>query len=262
MFPLPFARRCAPESRLLPAGLLAVILWASAVCLPVMPSHAAEAIVATQQETITAESATPRPKLKPLGRLSRGTVANCLDGDTLTLTNRRTVRLAGIDTPEMRGRKGKPQYYAREARDLLRDVARGKAVSFFQAGKEEQDRYGRLVADVQLENGRSLNAVMLEEGAAYFYPHDDLAQDYQDWLRSLQARAIRERRGMWARLLSQPIALQSYTGNKRSLRFFPADSREAQSIKPRNRVHFGTLMDAFLAGYAPARNASPWPEVQ
>ena len=50
--------------------------------------------------------------------------------------------------------------------------------------------------------------------------------------------------------------------NKESRRFFPAASPDAQRIKPRNRVHFGTLMDAFLAGYAPARQTNPWPEAE
>lgn len=31
-------------------------------------------------------------------------------------------------------------------------------------------------------------------------------------------------------------------------------------MKPRNRIHFGTLMDAFMAGYAPARVCPFWPE--
>ena len=37
-----------------------------------------------------------------------GKVAKCFDGDTLKLTDRRTVRLAGIDAPEVSHRKQKP----------------------------------------------------------------------------------------------------------------------------------------------------------
>lgn len=218
---------------------------------------------ASQQPEVAPAQALPapqRPALPPLALSPEATVAICLDGDTLKLTSRRTVRLAGIDTPEMGGRKKKPQYYAREARDLLNELARGQDVTLYQPATRQQDKYGRLIADICLPDGRSLSAVMLEEGAAFFYPHDDLDPTYQAWLKSLQAEAIHERRGLWAWLLAQPVALKSYIGNRESLRFFPAASQEVQRIKPRNRVHFGTLMDAFLAGYAPARHVSPWPE--
>ena len=214
--------------------------------------------VADAQEVPAAQ----RPVLPPHAAAPEAAVAACLDGDTLKLTSRRTVRLAGIDTPEM-GRRGKqPQYYAREARELLNELSRGQDVVLYQPSDKQQDKYGRLIADVCLPDGRSLNALMLEAGAAFFYPHADLDPDYQAWLKSLQATAIHERRGMWAWILTQPFALKNYTGNKESRRFFPADSQEAQSIKPRNRVHFGTLMDAFLAGYAPVRRTNPWPDAE
>ncbi|WP_300735010.1 thermonuclease family protein [uncultured Desulfovibrio sp.] len=207
-------------------------------------------------------AAVQRPALPPLAAPPQAAVAVCLDGDTLKLTSRRTVRLAGIDTPEMGKRDKKPQYYAREARELLNELSRGQDVTLYQPSNKQQDKYGRLIADICLPDGRSLNALMVEAGAAFFYPHADLDPAYQDWLKSLQAAAIHERRGMWAWILTQPFALKSYTGNKESRRFFPAASPDAQRIKPRNRVHFGTLMDAFLAGYAPARQTNPWPEAE
>ena len=178
------------------------------------------------------EDALPQPE---------GVVARCFDGDTLKLTDRRVVRLAGIDTPEL---------------DAL---AKGQKVRLFAAGVKSKDRHGRIVADVRLEDGRSLSDLMLERGAAFYYPHQDQSPQLQERLRGLQEQAINARRGLWAHLLSLPLAHQNYTGNRNSLRFFPADCPEAQHIKPRNRVYFGTLMDAFLAGYAPARVCQFWP---
>lgn len=255
--------------RHLPLSFLVVALLCAA---PVMARDQAPppgtALVAAAQdgaETGAEAPAVPavqRPALPPLAASPQAAVAVCLDGGTLKLTSRRTVRLAGIDTPEMGKRDKKPQYYAREAREILNELARGQDVTLYQPSNKQQDKYGRLIADVCLPDGRSLNALMVEAGAAFFYPHADLDPAYQDWLKSLQADAIHERRGMWAWILTQPLALKSYTGNKESRRFFPAASQEAQSIKPRNRVHFGTLMDAFLAGYAPARRTNPWPDAE
>lgn len=188
-----------------------------------------------------------------------GAVAHCFDGDTFKLTDRRVVRLAGIDSPELSKGSVKAQFFAREAREQLNALAKGQQVQLLQAGVKHRDPHGRILAEVLLPDGTSLNETMVRNGAAYFYPHQDLSPQLQERLRSLQQEAITARRGMWAFLLSQPVAKNTYLGNKESLRFFPADCAEAQHIRPRNRVYFGNLMDAFMAGYAPARVCSFWP---
>lgn len=188
-----------------------------------------------------------------------GVVARCFDGDTLKLADRRIVRLAGIDAPELAHDGEKAQYYARQSRQELNRLAQGRKVRLFAAGLNSRDRHGRIVADARLEDGQSLSELMLEQGAAFYHPCKDLNPQWQERLRALQEQAISERRGLWAQLLSLPLARENYTGNRNSLRFFPAGCPEAEHIKPRNRVYFGTLMDAFLAGYAPARICEFWP---
>lgn len=187
-------------------------------------------------------------------------VAHCFDGDTIKLMDRRVVRLAGIDAPEVPHKGSKAQYYSRQARKVLSGLAKGKQVNLVFPGLHPKDNYGRLVCEAFLDNGDSLNAMLVEQGAAFFYPHRDLNPEFQEKLRLLQEDAIRERRGMWDKLLSLPLSREPFIGNNQSLRFFPANCPQAQSIKPRNRVNFGTLMDAFLAGYAPARICKFWPE--
>ena len=191
-----------------------------------------------------------------------GTVSHCFDGDTMKLNDRRVVRLAGIDAPEVPHGGKKAQYYSREAKRLLEDLAKGEKIELVFPGVSPKDSYGRLICDARLSDGRSLNQELVAQGAAFFYPHRDLTPDFQEKLLELQTEAIKERRGMWDKILEMPIARQPYIGNQQSLRFFPADCPEAQTILPRNRVHFGNLMDAFLAGYAPARICPFWPEIQ
>lgn len=192
-----------------------------------------------------------------------GIVTSCLDGDTFKLRDRRIVRLAGIDTPELNKRTRKPQYYAREAAAILASMTRGQKVELRAAGKESRDRYGRLVAEALLPGGESVNETMLARGAAFFYYHSGLDSDLVRRFQEVQRQAISERRGMWDHILSLPQAQETYVGNKNSRRFFPSSSPESQKIKPRNRVFFGNLMDAFMAGYAPARTrqgSSLWPD--
>lgn len=186
-----------------------------------------------------------------------GLVVRCFDGDTVKLSDRRIVRLAGIDAPEVY--KKTAQYYSRQAREALASMIKGKKIELVPAGSKPKDRHGRLVADLRLPDGESVSESMLERGAAFFYPHKDLDPEYMERLKEIQADAIVERRGMWEHVLSLPLARENYVGDRDNLRFFPINCPTAGRIKPRNRVHFGTLMDAFLAGYAPARECVFWP---
>ena len=190
-----------------------------------------------------------------------GVAAFCFDGDTIKLTDRRVVRLAGIDTPELHNGKEHPQYYAREAMKELLSLVQGKVVHLISVNEDDRDHYGRIVADVILPDGRSLSDIMISNGAAFVYPHKGLEEHFIERLRILQNKAISERRGMWEFILAMPAAHRTYIGNRQSRRFFTADSPFVQHIKPRNRVIFGTLMDAFTAGYAPARPCPFWPLV-
>lgn len=222
-----------------PAHAVALIF----LCLLMLVSPAGAAPAAEQQATT-------------------GKVAKCFDGDTIKLTDRRTVRLAGIDAPEMDHGKQKPQYYAREATEQLSRLAQGKEVRLISVDTKGKDHYGRIVADVVLPDGHSLSDTMIRNGAAFVYPHNELNAHFQERLRKLQHEAIAARRGMWAHLLTLPAAKKTYLGNRESMRFFPTDCAEVQHIKPRNRVFFGTLMDAFMAGYAPARPCNIWPDAK
>lgn len=189
-----------------------------------------------------------------------GVVAYCFDGDTIKLKDRRVVRLAGIDAPETAKKDQPAQYYGRQARQTLESLCRGKTVSLQFPGSEIKDRHGRLIANVILPDGESVNEMMVSAGAAFFYPHSNLDPEFMKGLAELQAEAIQERRGLWDYLLSLPLAKAHYVGNRKSMRFFPADNCPAgEKIRPRNRENFGTLMDAFLAGYAPARYCIFWP---
>ena len=52
-------------------------------------------------------------------------VARCFDGDTVKLTDRRIVRLAGIDTPELAHEKTYEQFYAKKAQKELESLVTG-----------------------------------------------------------------------------------------------------------------------------------------
>lgn len=190
-------------------------------------------------------------------------VASVIDGDTLRLTDGRSLRLAGIDSPELSHNKvpgqAKDQLYALESRDLLRRVASGKPLELRLANAQGKDRHKRVLAEALLPDGTSLNEYLLREGAAYAYWHKDLNHDFWQRMLRCQQKALREKRGLWAKLLAHPVANAPYVGNRNSQRFFPEDCKEARHIKPDNRVPFADLTAAFMAGFAPARVCVFWP---
>jgi hypothetical protein len=103
------------------------------------------------------------------------------DGRTFLTTDRREVRLAGIETP---GRKA-----------ALAALIAGKSVTLKKAGAGE-DRYGRVVAYAEAD-GASLQAQLLREGAAYVAARIG-SRPCADALFSAEKAAREAKRGLWA----------------------------------------------------------------
>ena len=95
-------------------------------------------------------------------------VERVVDGDTLRLVDGRSVRLIGINTPEI-GRRGKrSEALAETARRRLAVLVRenGGRVGL-RVGRESHDRYGRTLAQVYGRSGDNLSARLLREGLGY-----------------------------------------------------------------------------------------------
>ena len=110
------------------------------------------------------------------------------DGDTFTCQAKRRhtqVRVFGIDTPELDRAYG-PAAGAR-AKELLLDTTVRLVL-------HDRDKYGRQVAEVFLDDGRSLAAILLFEGLARWYARFAAGRkDYAD----LEEQARRAKRGFW-----------------------------------------------------------------
>ncbi len=185
----------------------------------------------------------------------------CIDGDTVVVRNNRKVRLAGIDTPEKASEGIPAQYYARESQQLTQQLVLHQQVKIVPVSGTGKDRYGRLVAEVFLPDGSSLNEQLLRKGAAYFYDHKELSDSMRRRFLSAQAAALTERTGFWKHMLERPEAGDAFIGNRKSRRFFSVPCSGTVRIAPRNRVLFPDLETAFRNGYAPVRSCSIWPYV-
>ena len=101
------------------------------------------------------------------------TVVNVIDGDTIDIDvpdgkyNHTRIRLWGIDTPETKHPEFGVMYFGPEAAEFATKLVLGKPVTVYLEEHRTRGYYGRLLAYVQLPNGRFLNEVLVAEGFAY-----------------------------------------------------------------------------------------------
>ena len=91
-------------------------------------------------------------------------IDSCYDGDTCTTSKGEKIRLACIDTVELKGPKAQP-IKAKAARDYLNKLVAGKEVSIKRITK---DKYGRTVAELSI-NGKNIQQIMFNSGYAKIY---------------------------------------------------------------------------------------------
>jgi endonuclease YncB( thermonuclease family) len=107
--------------------------------------------------------------------ISVGKVIKVYDGDTFTIISklpyqdspiyRFSVRLNGIDSPEIKGKTGNEKELARKSRDALSGLIMGKIVTLKNTSLE---KYGRVLADVYI-NDLCINEWMIENNYAIKY---------------------------------------------------------------------------------------------
>ncbi len=124
-------------------------------------------------------------------------VERVIDGDTLRLATGRSVRLIGINAPELGrgGRAGEP--YADAARRRLQALiqANGGRVVLVR-GAQGRDRHGRILAYAYGRNGDNLPAQLLREGLGF---HTVIAPNarFAQCLAQAEQAARRARLGLW-----------------------------------------------------------------
>lgn len=167
-------------------------------------------LVACGQQAPSALATAPHnsPACTPLPGGEWAELAGVVDGDTLRLKDGRTVRVLGINAPEVgrRGAAGEPfsRAASSEARSFLQNNPRIRLVP----GEERKDRYGRLLAHVYRSDGASLEEQLLAQGLAFHTPvPPNLAQ--ADCYAALESQARVARQGIWSDRGIQPTAAAS-----------------------------------------------------
>ena len=91
-------------------------------------------------------------------------IKSCYDGDTCTAIDGEKIRLACINTPELKGKDSDPEK-AIEARDFLNKLVADKEISINRITK---DRYDRTVAEL-FKDGVNIQELIVNKGYGKIY---------------------------------------------------------------------------------------------
>ncbi len=173
-------------------------------------------------------------------------VAEVYDGDTFVMSDGRTVRIAGIDTPEAGER------FHDEAKAYLSGLIIGKEITLLPipAGK---DRYGRTLAEMFIDTV-NIGIDMIRHGYAQLYLFGDdsyLKDRYLPYLKE----AIYQKIGIWG--LQSPKPEDYYIRIKGSYRFHRPLCPNLKEANPKNLRRINTRMECLEEGLSPCRNCRP-----
>lgn len=125
-------------------------------------------------------------------------VQTIVDGDTIIVSNGLfsdlKVRLWGIDTPEYR------QPYSKAAAKVTRKLLQDQTVDLL---VKDHDKYGRVVAVVNMENGDSANELLVKNGYAWVHIYYCKEPVCERW-KALEQEARSRQLGLWQE--AEPVA--------------------------------------------------------
>ena len=98
-------------------------------------------------------------------------IKSCYDGDTCTAIDGEKIRLACIDTPELKGKNSDAEK-AIKARDFLNKLVANKEISIKRITK---DKYGRTVAEL-FKDGVNIQELIVNKGYGKIYKKYSLLQ--------------------------------------------------------------------------------------
>lgn len=126
-------------------------------------------------------------------------VVEVIDGDTVRLSNGKLLRYIGIDTPEIRIKRGDkfiytPQPFSLQAKEFNQRLVEGKYVRI-EFDVDKLDAYGRILGYCFVGN-TFVNAELIKAGWAVLYTRPPNVK-YTDLFVRLQQQARNNRRGIW-----------------------------------------------------------------
>ncbi|MBU7046348.1 MAG: thermonuclease family protein [Theionarchaea archaeon] len=157
-----------------------------------------------------------------------------IDGDTFKLETGETVRLIGIDAPELSQPGGE------ESRQYLAHLISGKNITL-EKGDEDRDKYNRLLRFVYIDDV-CINEEMIKQGyaEARYLSLNDLCREYYI---QLEIEAETTRAGLWSANIFQPRSQVNWDSNIPIIDWRNADQYYGQYV-----IIEGTIVNTFNSG--------------
>jgi micrococcal nuclease len=164
-----------------------------------------------------------------------GTISSIeiIDGDTFRLETGDTVRLIGIDAPELSQPGGEM------SREYLAHLLLGKPITL-EKGYEDRDKYNRLLRFVYI-NGLCINEEMIRQGyaEARYLPESPIHEYYVQ----LEIQAETAKAGLWSDHIFQPRSCIEWDSNLPVIDWVNADNYYNQYV-----IVEGTIVDTYNSG--------------
>ncbi len=129
-------------------------------------------------------------------------VDHVVDGDTFSIMvngKKETIRLIGIDTPEVVDPRKPVQCFGIEASNKAKELLIGKTVKLTNDPTQgERDKYKRLLRYAFLEDGTNFNQYMIKEGYAHEYTYQSNPYQFQTEFKAAEIYARENQKGLWA----------------------------------------------------------------
>lgn len=143
------------------------------------------------------------------GNLSTSDVAKTLykitkivDGDTVKIEMNgkvETVRLIGVDTPEVVDPRKPVQCFGREASAKTKEWLLNRVVKVeSDSTQDTRDKYGRLLLYIYRDDGLFINRELIAQGYAHEYTYD-IPYKYQKEFKEAEMSARENQQGLWSR---------------------------------------------------------------
>jgi len=145
-------------------------------------------------------------------------VLRVVDGDTLVLTDKRKIRLIGVNSPELVHYLKRVEPFSVTAKQFLESILPKNKNLFIKYGAQQRDRYGRLLAHLFLKDGRNVNAMLLEKGlasAVVVPPNINLKDCYF----AAESKAKMRSLNIWGHRYSQHLAAEKVSIAKKGFHF-------------------------------------------
>ncbi len=183
-------------------------------------------------------------------------LARALDGETLRTNDGRDVRLVGLATPKPARADRALEALQKAAHDSLAAAAENRR-GRLHFERSRQDRHGRLLAHVVIEDGTWLQAHLVAAGLARVETPADAATQAA-LLLQLEAKARDARRGLWSHAAFRVLAPHEAGRRLGTFQLIEGTAQAIEGKRPSTRFALTGGGDAALTVSLGAAARSQW----